>query len=68
MCWLPPQTLYEYSLAGLLNCYAAGVPFFKGTIIGDLAFSGLLFAAHAELSRVYTSKKQPITIHTTEDQ
>ena len=64
--WLELRTLYENSLSGLLDCYAAGVPFLKGTILGDLAFTGLLFATHAELSRVYSSKKQPIAINTSE--
>lgn len=35
--------LYPLSIEGLLACYAAGIPFLKGTIIGDLFYSGVLF-------------------------
>ena len=44
---------YGYSLAGLADCYAAAIPFYRGTLVGDLVFSGGLFAAHAVLSRAY---------------
>jgi Family of unknown function (DUF6580) len=32
--------LYSRTLDGLLACYLAGLPFFKGTIVGDLIFAG----------------------------
>jgi hypothetical protein len=35
----PPQ-LYPHTLEGLLSCYIAGIPFFRGTFIGDLLFAG----------------------------
>lgn len=51
--WLEQALPYGYSLDGLLNCYAAAVPFYRGTFLGDVAFSGALFGAHAALSRAY---------------
>ena len=51
--WLEQARPYGYSLAGLMNCYAAGIPFYRGTFLGDLLFSGALFGAHAALSRAY---------------
>lgn len=51
--WLEQALDYGYSLRGLLNCYAAGVPFYRGTLLGDLVFSAALFGAHAMLSRAY---------------
>jgi hypothetical protein len=51
--WLEQAYPYGYSLGGLLDCYAAGVPFYKGTFLGDVAFSAALFGAHAVLSRAY---------------
>lgn len=51
--WLEQALPYGYSFAGLLNCYAAGIPFYRGTFIGDLAFTAGLFGAHAVLSRAY---------------
>jgi len=33
-------SLYSRTLEGLLSCYLAGLPFLKGTIVGDLIFAG----------------------------
>lgn len=43
--------LYAASLGGLLECYAAALPFWGRTLAGDLFFSGALFGAYAWLSR-----------------
>jgi hypothetical protein len=51
--WLEQALPYGYSFQGLLNCYAAAIPFYRGTLLGDLVFSGALFGAHAVLSRAY---------------
>ena len=36
-------TMYPNTFSGLMSCYAAGLPFLKNTLIGDLAYSGALF-------------------------
>ena len=36
--WLDPQVGYPRTLAGLGQCYAAGLPFVRGTVSGDLLF------------------------------
>ncbi|HEY1189550.1 MAG TPA: DUF6580 family putative transport protein [Gemmata sp.] len=51
--WLEQAQPYGYSFGGLVSSYAAGVPFYRGTFLGDIAFSAALFGAHAVLSRVY---------------
>lgn len=51
--WLEQALPYGYSLQGLLDCFAGAVPFYRGTLVGDLAFSATLFGAHAVLSRAY---------------
>jgi hypothetical protein len=51
--WLQQSLPYGYSLAGLMDCYSAAIPFYRGTFVGDLVFSAGLFAAHAVLSRAY---------------
>jgi hypothetical protein len=51
--WLTQALPYGYSLAGLLDCYRAAIPFYRGTLAGDVVFSAGLFAAHAMLSRAY---------------
>ncbi|MGZ4055228.1 MAG: DUF6580 family putative transport protein [Bacteroidia bacterium] len=34
---------YPQNIGGLMSCYAAGLPFIKGTLFGDLFYSGALF-------------------------
>jgi hypothetical protein len=53
MSWLGQSLPYGYSFEGLMNCYAAAIPFYRGTLAGDLVFSAGLFGAHAVLSRAY---------------
>ncbi|HWA33210.1 MAG TPA: DUF6580 family putative transport protein [Cyclobacteriaceae bacterium] len=40
--WLD-SSLYPGSFEGLLLCYLAGIPFLSGTLMGDLAYSTILF-------------------------
>jgi hypothetical protein len=51
--WVEQAYPYGYSFEGLINCYIAAIPFARGTFIGDIFFSTVLFGAHAVLSRVY---------------
>jgi hypothetical protein len=59
LAWLVNEgNLYPRTLAGLVECYAAGlafvdkttgvtrIPFFANTLLGDLLYSGLLFGAY----------------------
>jgi hypothetical protein len=46
-----PDSLYPPTMAGLLDCYVLGLPFFGRTLAGDLCFTALLFGAYAVLSR-----------------
>lgn len=43
---------YPKSLAGLLVCYAAGVPFFWNTLAGDAFYAVLLFGGYALAERL----------------
>ncbi|HEY3937182.1 MAG TPA: DUF6580 family putative transport protein [Bryobacteraceae bacterium] len=43
--------MYTHSVAGLLECYTAALPFFARTVAADLFYSGVLFGAYALLSR-----------------
>jgi hypothetical protein len=51
--WLWQAQPYPYTVDGLLQCYAAGVPFFPKTVGSDLLFAATLFGAHALLTRWY---------------
>jgi hypothetical protein len=42
--WLSSD-MYPHTAAGLGACYAAGIPFFKNTVAGDLFYTALLFGA-----------------------
>lgn len=47
--------LYPKTLAGLLDSYAAALPFFRNTIIGDFLYTGLFFCAY-ESVRLWLNK------------
>jgi len=36
--------MYPKTLSGLMTCYAMAIPFFRGTLAGDLVFTAVLFA------------------------
>lgn len=40
--WLT-SGMYPHTFGGLTACYAAGVPFFHNTILGDLIYTGAMF-------------------------
>ncbi|MGH9640997.1 MAG: DUF6580 family putative transport protein [Terriglobales bacterium] len=42
-CW----PTYPKSLAGLTTCYAAGIPFFRHTLAGDMLFAAAMFGLPA---------------------
>lgn len=37
---------YPKTIAGLMECYIAGIPFFRNTIIGDLFYTGVFFGGY----------------------
>ena len=39
--------LYPRTAAGLWQCYVAAVPFFRGTLMGDLVYTACLFGGYA---------------------
>ena len=49
--WWHGITLYAHTLSGLIECYVAALPFFGRTLLADVFYSGVLFAAYALLSR-----------------
>lgn len=44
--------IYSQTGAGLVNCYAAALPFLKYTLAGDLFWSAVLFGGYALITRV----------------
>jgi len=47
---------YTKTLAGLVQCYALALPFFRNTLLGDIFYVGVFFGAY-ELVRIWISKK-----------
>lgn len=43
-CWMRS---YDLTLAGLVKCYTAAIPFFGNTLAGDLTYSAVAFGASA---------------------
>ncbi len=50
-------TMYPKNFGGLINCYAAGVPFIHNTIISDVLFTTVLFGTYYLLQVEYFSLK-----------
>lgn len=51
-------TMYPKDFGGLMACYTAGIPFFKNTLLGDLAYCSVLFGAF-ELAQYKIPALQP---------
>jgi hypothetical protein len=41
--------LYPPSAGGLIDCYIAALPFFRNSLLGDLAYAGMMFGTYAWL-------------------
>ncbi len=44
--------MYPKTMAGLVTCYAAGIPFFRHTVEGDLLYSAALFGLPVAIASV----------------
>jgi len=47
--WLGPPHMYRQDWTGLIECFAAAIPFFRNTLCGDLFWSATLFGSYALL-------------------
>ncbi len=50
---------YPRNGAGLLSCYAAGVPFFWNTLAGDAVYAALFFGGFAFAERLFPAFREP---------
>lgn len=55
--WLS-GTLYPMTLEGLLSCYAAAIPFFRNTLLGNLGYVAVLFGSFALAERYVPALKK----------
>lgn len=58
--WLTPLFGYPQTWAGLLDCYVQAVPFFYGTLVGDLFYAALLFGTFALCERRWPLFARPV--------
>ena len=54
-CW----NLYPKTLAGLMTCYAAGLPFFRRGRAGDMLFTAVMFGVPAVAAMLARSSEKP---------
>lgn len=52
------SSLYPMSWAGLAACYAAAMPFFRNSLLGDMGFAAVLFSGFAVLETSCTSLQE----------
>ena len=52
--------LYPRSGSGLIACYTAAFPFFRNSLIGDIAFVAVLFGGFAVLERFFVWLREPL--------
>jgi hypothetical protein len=45
--WLSGEVTYSRDFSGLMTCYAAAIPFFRGTLMSTVLFSAALFGIHS---------------------
>lgn len=58
--WWRGLSLYPHTLAGLMTCYIAALPFFGRTLVSDLFYSGVLFSVYALLHRERSGQRQAV--------
>jgi hypothetical protein len=52
-------TMYPKTISGLMTCYAAGVPFFRRGVAGDMLFTAAMFGVPAVAALVTRSIPKP---------
>jgi hypothetical protein len=55
----PNNPLYPQNATGLAACFAAGLPFIKGTVLGTALYTPLLFGSFALLQKQYPALQRP---------
>jgi hypothetical protein len=58
--------MYPKTFGGLLEAYAQGLPFIRGTLLSDVTFTGVLFGLNAILERATTPRYASIPVEDTE--
>lgn len=55
-------TLYPLTMAGLLQCYTAAIPFFRNMLLGDAGYVALLFGGFALAEKQFVVLREPDSV------
>ena len=54
-----PRPMYDFSVAGLTQCYIQALPFFRYTLAGDLFFAVALFGGYGVCASLAAARSNP---------
>jgi hypothetical protein len=63
VAWLGLTQMYTRDLSGLLNCYVAAIPFFRGTFVGDFIYSFVMFGTPLAIAMMQRKKALAVVRH-----
>ncbi len=52
--------IYVKSASGLMQAYVAGIPFFQNSLLGNLAYTAIIFGGYAVLRRYVVGLRVPV--------
>lgn len=55
--WMMSAGLYPMTSAGLMQAYVAGIPFLQNSLLGNLAFTAVMFGGFALLQRQFFTEE-----------
>ncbi|MCK5002302.1 MAG: hypothetical protein KAJ92_01345 [Gammaproteobacteria bacterium] len=55
--WMMSSGLYPMDAAGLMQAYVAGIPFLQNSLLGNLAFTAVMFGGFALLQRQFFTEE-----------
>lgn len=56
------DNLYPKTVAGLIDCYVAAIPFFRNMLLGNLLYSALLFGGFALAENRFIRLREPAVV------
>ncbi|HEY3027144.1 MAG TPA: DUF6580 family putative transport protein [Pyrinomonadaceae bacterium] len=56
-------SLYPKTMAGLLACYVAAIPFFQNSLFGDAVYTVALFGGFALAAKWWPALREPNPVH-----
>ncbi len=51
-------SIYSKDISGLLQCYVAGLPFFRNSLLSTLFFTSIIFSSYYIITALYYSKSK----------